>query len=102
MGIDGSCKTESLVGKKAVEARQLALHDAEEEYKSGVKIISDVLEAQEKLFEAKYMETQAENEYFSNQCKANALIGRMSPKYLKISDEGFDYKDHFRKTSKKL
>ena len=97
-----AAKQSLLSAKKAVEARQIALHDAEEEYKSGVKIIKDVLDAQEQLFEAKYMETRAENDYFSSQCRANALIGRMNPKYLKLKDSDFSYTAHYKDTRKKL
>ncbi len=97
-----AAKQSLLSARKAVEARQLALHDAEEEYKSGVKIISDVLEAQEKLFEAKYMETQAEHDYFASQCRANALIGRMSAKYLKLKESDFSYKEHYQMTKKRF
>lgn len=97
-----AAKQSLISARAAVEARELALHDTEEEYKAGIKIMKDVLEAQEQLFEARYMEIQAENDYFSNQCKANALIGRMDARYLKIADTKFSYKNHFRKTSKKL
>lgn len=93
-----AAKQSLLSARKAVEARQIALHDAEEEYKSGVKIIKDVLDAQEKLFEAKYMETNAENSYFSSQCQARALIGQMTPGHLKIKDSDFSYKKHFSDT----
>lgn len=84
--------------KKAVEARELALHDTEEEYKAGLKITNDVLKAQQELFEAKYIETQAEKEYFVSQCSATALVGRMNARYLKIKDSDFSYKSHFAKT----
>lgn len=93
-----AAKQSLLSARKAVEARQIALHDAEEEYKSGVKIIKDVLDAQEQLFEAKYMETKAENDYFSSQCRARALIGQMTPGHLKIKDSDFSYKKHFGNT----
>lgn len=97
-----AAKQSLLSARKAVEARKIALHDAEEEYKTGIKIVNDVLEAQEKLFEAKYMETRAENDYFSNQCRANALIGRMNPQYLKLKDSGFNYKQHYNKTKNRF
>ena len=94
---------QSLVSAKiAVEARALALHDTEEEYKAGVKIMKDVLDAQEKLFEARFMEIQAENDYFSNQCRANALIGRMNARYLKIADSDFSYRAHYDETKRKF
>ena len=97
-----AAKQSLISARKAVEARQVALRDAEEEYKSGVKIMKDVLDAQEQLFEAKYMETRAENDYFSSQCTANALIGRMTAKYLKIAEDGFNYKEHYRKTKNRI
>jgi outer membrane protein len=97
-----AAKKNLVAAKSAVKARELALHDTDEEYKAGVKIMKDVLEAQGQLFEAKYLEIQAEQEYFSNQCKANALIGRMDSRYLKVKDSDFSYKGHFAKTSRRL
>jgi outer membrane protein TolC len=87
---------------KAVEMRILALHDTQEEYKAGVKIMNDVLEAQGQLFEARHIAVQAAEQYFVSQCKANALIGRMNAKHLRIEDSDFDYLGHFVKTKKKL
>ncbi|MDR3031166.1 MAG: TolC family protein [Holosporales bacterium] len=93
-----AAKENLLCSKKAVEACQLALHDTEEEFKAGLKITKDVLEAQEKLNNAKFIETDAEKRYFISQCSANALLGRMNAKYLKLKDSDFDYKTHFAKT----
>lgn len=97
-----AAKQSLISAREAIKAREIALRDTKAECKAGVKIIKDELDAQEQLFEAKFMETQAENDYFSNQCRANALLGRMDARYLKVIDSGFDYKDHFRKTSRKL
>ncbi|MDR2667308.1 MAG: TolC family protein [Holosporales bacterium] len=97
-----AAKKNLVAAKSAVKARELALHDTNEEYKAGVKIMKDVLEAQGQLFEAKYLEIQAEQEYFSNQCKANALVGRMDARYLKVKDGDFSYKKHFAETSGKF
>jgi outer membrane protein TolC len=88
--------------KKAVELREKALGDTLEEYKAGVKIMKDVLEAQEQLFEAKSMHIQAMNQYSSSQCRANALIGRMNPKYLRIRDSEYNYKADFARTKMKF
>ncbi len=95
-------KQSLISAREVIKAREIALRDTKAECKAGVKIIKDELDAQEQLFEAKFMETQAENDYFSSQCRANALLGRMDARYLKVIDSGFDYKDHFRKTSRKL
>jgi len=97
-----AAKQSLISAREAIKAREIALRDTKAECKAGVKIIKDELDAQEQLFEAKFMETQAENDYFSNQCRANALLGRMDARYLKVIDSGFDYKNHFRKTSRKL
>ncbi|MDR0695272.1 MAG: TolC family protein [Holosporales bacterium] len=87
---------------KAVEMRVLALHDTQEEYKAGIKIMNDVLEAQWHLFEAKHIAVQAAEQYFVSQCRALALIGRMTPKYLKITDYDFDYIRHYEKTKNRF
>lgn len=97
-----AAKQSLISAREAIKAREIALRDTKAECKAGVKIIKDELDAQEQLFEAKFMETQAENDYFSSQCRANALLGRMDARYLKVIDSGFDYRDHFRKTSRKL
>jgi outer membrane protein TolC len=87
---------------KALEACDIALHDTEEEFKAGVKITKDVLDAQQKLFEARFVKTQAEKNFFVSQCAANALLGRMNAKYLNIRDSDFNYKDHFAQTKKRF
>ncbi len=89
-----SAKRNIISANTAVEARQLALHDTEEEYKAGIKIMNDVLDAQQKLFEAQTSEVQAQKNFFLSQCNALALLGRMTPKYLKLKVTDFDYKKH--------
>jgi outer membrane protein TolC len=91
--------------RAAVSARELALKVTEEEYQAGFKIVNDVLKAQQELFEAKYLEIQAEKEYFVSQCTAIALIGRMNPRYLKLEvapGPGFSYEDHFKGVKSRL
>jgi TolC family type I secretion outer membrane protein len=90
--------------EKAVQAREVALRDTDEEYRAGSKIMNDVLKAQQELFEAKYLEIQAKKEYFVNQCAANALIGRMNPRFLKLETQGseFNCEDHFSRVKGKL
>ena len=97
-----AAKQSLISAQKAVEARQVALNDAEEEYKSGVKIMKDVLDAQEQLFDAKAILTKAENDYFSSQCRARALIGRMNETHLKLKGNGFSYQQHYAKTRKRF
>lgn len=84
----------------AIEARHIALHDTEEEHKAGIKLMKDVLDAQQKLFEAQSIEVQAQKSYFISQCNALALLGRMTPEYLKLKSNNFDYKQHFNQTKK--
>lgn len=81
----------------AVEARRLALHDTEEEHKAGVKIMNDVLEAQQKLFEAQFAEIQAQKMYFVAQCHALSLLGRMTPRYLKLKFKDFRAESNYNK-----
>ncbi|MDR2074849.1 MAG: TolC family protein [Holosporales bacterium] len=88
--------------KTAIEARQLALHDTEEEYKAGIKVMNDVLEAQQKLFEAQFANVQAQKNYYVSQCNALALIGKMTPKDLKLKAQEFDYREHSEKTKEKV
>lgn len=82
----------------AVEARRLALHDTEEEHKAGIKIMNDVLDAQQKLFESQTADAQAQKSYFISQCNALSLLGRMTPKYLKLKVQDFNYKAHYKQT----
>lgn len=91
-----------ICAQKAVEASELALHDVEEEFKAGLKITKDILDAQQTLYEAKFIATQAENRYFVSLCTANALLGRLNARYLKIKDSDFDYKEHFEETRMKF
>ncbi|MDR1365009.1 MAG: TolC family protein [Holosporales bacterium] len=98
----GAAKGNIASATKAVELRERVLHDTMEEYRAGVKIMKDVLEAQSQLFESQSLLIQAEEQYFANQCRALALLGRMDPQYLKIQDSGFDYMDHYKKTRAKI
>lgn len=93
-----AAKRNIISANTAVEARQLALHDTEEEHKAGIKIMNDVLEAQQKLFEAQTAEVQAQKNYFISQCNALSLLGRMTPKYLKLKVQDFNYKAHYKQT----
>jgi TolC family type I secretion outer membrane protein len=88
--------------KEAVKARELALRVTEEEHKAGLKITNDVLKAQQELFEAKFLVITAEKEYFVSQCAANALLGRLNAKYLKLNTPEFDYRKHYADTKGKL
>ncbi|MBQ8651336.1 MAG: TolC family protein [Alphaproteobacteria bacterium] len=97
-----AAKKKIAAANDAVSARELALHDTEQEYKAGTKIMNDVLEAQQQLFEARFMLINAENEYITNQCKANELLGRMNAKYLKLKDDSMEYKQHYHETVRKF
>jgi outer membrane protein len=97
-----AAKQNIISARKAVELRELVLHDTMEEYKAGVKIMRDVLDAQSQLFEASFLEVQAELQYFGSQCRAIALMGRMSPHSLKLTSKSFDYYDHYMMTKKRL
>ncbi|MDR1233734.1 MAG: TolC family protein [Holosporales bacterium] len=88
--------------REAVKARELALRDTEEEYRAGLKIMNDVLKAQQELFEAKFLAMNAEKEYFVSQCSANALIGRMNAKFLKFKTPEFDYRSHYTETKRRI
>ena len=97
-----AAKQSMISTKNAVKFRELALHDTNEEYKAGVKIASDVLDAQEKLCESNFASVHAENQYFTSQCEAIELLGRLTLKHLKIKDSEFNYKKHFTKTKARL
>ncbi|MDR2458798.1 MAG: TolC family protein [Holosporales bacterium] len=93
-----AAKQNLISAAKAVELRILVLHDTMEEYKAGVKIMKDVLEAQSQLFEAQALEVQAEEQYFANQCRAIALLGRMNPRYLRLRCNGVGFREHYEQT----
>jgi outer membrane protein len=71
-------------GRVAVGAQEHSLHDTEEEYNAGVKIITNVLDAQEKLLEAKTIEVEAQKSYLLAQCRMLSLLGLMNVKGLKL------------------
>ncbi|MDR1609774.1 MAG: TolC family protein [Holosporales bacterium] len=97
-----AAKQNLISAAKAVELRTLVLHDTMEEYKAGVKIMKDVLEAQSQLFEAQTLATQAEEQYFANQCRAIALLGRMSPRHLKLRCNDVDFRAHYEQTRRRM
>jgi outer membrane protein len=97
-----AAKQNLISAAKAVELRTLVLHDTMEEYKAGVKIMKDVLEAQSQLFEAQSLQIQAEEQYFANQCRARALLGRMSPRHLRLRRGGDDLRTHYEHTRRRL
>lgn len=69
--------------KKAVKHCVLALQDTQEEYRAGLKIIKDVLDAQQQLFEARFSLIQAEKVYFISQCNGAAVLGKLLPLSLR-------------------
>ncbi|MDR0552760.1 MAG: TolC family protein [Holosporales bacterium] len=71
-------------GDVAIKAQELALHDTEEEYKAGIKIITNVLDAQEKLFEARTLEVESRKNYLLAQCQMLSLLGMLNAKGLKF------------------
>ncbi len=88
--------------KQAIEARTHALHDTEEEYKAGIKIITDVLDAQQKLYEAQSGLIQAEKYLTIAKCNMLAILGRMNAKYLKLNYFDFDYVADYNETKRKM
>lgn len=83
-------------GEKAIKARSLSLQATQEEHQAGVKIMKDVLEEQQKLFEAQKLTVDAIRDKLINQCKLLSLLGRLNPKYLKLSENNFDYNKEFK------
>lgn len=93
-----AAKSNIISAHTAVEARRLALDNTEKEYRAGTKITNDVLEAQQKFFEAQTAEVQAQKNYFTSQCEALSLLGLMTPKYLKLKAKDFNYRSHYKQT----
>lgn len=83
-------------GEKAIKARSLSLQATQEEHQAGVKIMKDVLEEQQKLLEAQKLTVEAIRDKLINQCKLLGLLGRLNPKYLKLSGNNFDYLKEFK------
>lgn len=86
----------------AIEARALAVHDVEEEYKSGSKIISELHDAEKDLYQARLMLVKAKMEYFIAQCHLLSLMGRMNAKFMKLAAKEFNYSEHFAITKNKI
>ena len=82
-------------GEQAITARSMSLQATKDELQAGIKIMKDVLDEQQKLFEAQQMLTEAVKDKLINQCKLLSCLGLLNPKYLKLEDPGFDYKKEF-------
>ena len=80
---------------KAINARTLSLNATKEEHQAGVKIMKDVLDEQQKLFEAQQIMIEAVKDKFVNQFKLLGLLGRLNPKYLNINGSSFNYVKEF-------
>ena len=88
--------------KQAIIAREQALHDTEEEYKAGTKIMNDVLDAQQKLWEAQYELTNAEKSKFMAESNILLLMGKLNEKFLKLNYTDFDYVSDYNQTKGKF
>lgn len=87
--------------KKAIEVQSLVLKATKEEYNAGTKMTSDVLESQQKLFDAQLALTSAIKEKYIQQCNLMALLGLFNPKKLKLK-ETFDYNVEFNKQARRI
>ncbi|MDR1475738.1 MAG: TolC family protein [Holosporales bacterium] len=84
----------------AVQARKLALDVTEQEFKAGLKIMNDVIKAQEEYSAAVLMAIQAEKEWHVSLCSLMALVGRLNNKQLGINPaDTFDYKAHYKQVT---
>ena len=81
--------------RTAIEAHTLALKCVEEEYQAGTKMMSNVLESQDKLFESKLVFTNATKDRFVKECTLLSLVGKLTYNTLKIQNTGFDYNSQF-------
>ncbi|MBR1944263.1 MAG: TolC family protein [Alphaproteobacteria bacterium] len=82
---------------KIIKAQDTILKTIKEEHAAGTKLMTDVLDAQQKLFEAKTMLTNNINERYVQQCKLMALLGWFNPKDLKLKGLQFDYVKEYNK-----
>lgn len=83
------------VANQMIESYRTILESTKKEYEAGTKITKDVLEAQQKLFEAHSMLTNAINNRYIQQCNLMALLGWFNPSDLKLKGLKFDYKKEY-------
>ena len=83
------------VANQMITAQRVALESTKKEHEAGTKITKDVLEAQQKLFEAHSILTNAINNRYIYQCNLMALLGWFNPSDLKLKGLKFNYKDEY-------
>lgn len=81
--------------EKAIKARSMSLRATEEEHQAGTKIVKDVLDEQQKRYEALQIRNEAIKDKFINYCKLLNHLGMLNPKYLNLKGSNFDYKKEF-------
>lgn len=78
-----------------IKSYRTILESTKKEYEAGTKITKDVLEAQQKLFEAHSILTNAINNRYIQQCKLMEWLGWFNPSDLKLKGLTFDYKKEY-------
>ena len=83
------------VANEMIKSYRTILESTKKEYEAGTKITKDVLDAQQRLFEAHSMLTNAINNRYIQQCNLMALLGWFNPSDLKLKGLTFDYKKEY-------
>ncbi len=83
--------------RKIIAAQEIVLKTINDEHAAGTKLMADVLDAQQKLFEAQSMLTNAINNRYIQQCNLMALLGWFNPRDLKLKGLQFDYMKEYNR-----
>ena len=80
---------------KMINSQHKVLNSTKEEHAAGTKLMKDVLDAQQKLFECHATLTNAIRDRYINQCNLMGLLGWFNPSDLKLKGLSFDYKKEY-------
>lgn len=83
--------------RKMIHFQNNVLKSTKDEHSAGTKLMKDVLDAQQKLFDCHSTLTNAIRDRYINQCNLMGLLGWFNPSDLKLEGLKFDYiKEYYR------
>lgn len=89
-------------GKEAVNAAQIALEAKQQEYNEGVETLSNLLDAQENLFQYRMKLTQVEQEAHLSYYKMASLMGKLTAKELALPTKIYNPSDNYDRVKMEL
>ncbi|MGB4191544.1 MAG: TolC family outer membrane protein [Rickettsiales bacterium] len=97
-----SAKDAAQSTKEAVKAGEVALEAKQQEYEEGLGTLTDLLDAQENLFQYKIKLTQAEKESALSYYKMASLMGKLTAKDLELSTKLYNPAENYDKVKVRL